>query len=233
MKKKTCVLFSGGKDSMYALQESKFNNNLDFIISIKNPKGDAQFHAGAEIDDNLRKTQLNLIGLPYREVLTKTKNYLKDTFSQLKKIVEQENIKYIITGDLWFPYGMKAGDKLAKALGVEILRPCRSLCCNKQESQKYMDVVLNSKIKSIVYGVRKNVLPRKFIGQKIDKEFLKELGRRKVDTAGEKSEYQSLVVASPIMSKKIIVDSFDIKYAKGRLKGDEFYMMNNVRFHTE
>ena len=233
MKAKTCVLFSGGKDSMYALQESKSSNNLDFIISIRNLNGDIQFHAGAEANNNLRKTQLKLIGLPYKEITTRTKNYLQDTFFQLKEIVAKENVKYLVTGDLWYPYGAGVGDMLVAALGIEVLRPCKNLCNNKHEAQKYMDVILNSGIESIVYGVRKDVLPKKFIGSKIDKEFLKELGRRSIDVAGERSEYQSLVVSSPLMSKKIVLDSFDTHYVKGRLEGDEFYMMDNGEFHIE
>lgn len=233
MKKKTCVLFSGGKDSMYAVQERKSSNDLDFIISIKNLNGDAQFHAGTEANNNIRKTQLELIDLPYKEIITKTETYLQDTFSQLKEIVRQENIGYIVTGDLWLPYTTGVGDMLAVALGVEILRPCRDLCHNKHEAQKYMDVVLNSGIESIVYGIRKDVSPKKFIGAKIDREFLKELERRNIDAAGERSEYQSLVVASPLMSKKIVLDSFDIHYVKGRLEPDHFYMMDNVEFHVE
>ena len=103
MVKKSLVLFSGGKDSMYALQWALKKGHSCILVSIKNKDGSAHFHAGPEIDDILRKTQLDLIGLPFREILTREKNYMQDTFLGLKKIVSKENISQMILGDLWLP----------------------------------------------------------------------------------------------------------------------------------
>lgn len=232
MKKDAIALFSGGKDSMYAIMETL--PRISLIVSIKNREGNVQFHAGPEADDVLRKAQLNLMGLPYKEIITSGKDsYMEEALSALKKIVDKKKIKYIITGDLWLPYTTKRGDKLARQLGVKVLRPCKPLCPSKCHSQKYMKKILDSKIKSIVCTVRKGVLPRKFIGQELDKKFLRELKRRKIDAAGERSEYQSLVVTSPLMKGEIVIDSFDTHLTEGRMKGDAFYRMHLKDYHIE
>jgi len=233
MKKKTIALFSGGKDSMYALQWALANNNLDLIVSIKNEYESAQFYAGPEANGLLRQTQSRLIGLPFREVLTRDENYMCDTFLGLKEIVNQENIGHMITGDLWLPYTKGAGDMLAGALGIEVIRPCRDLCPSKAEAQKYMQQVLDSGIESIVYSVRKGKLPRSFIGCAIDQVFLEEMARRNVDAAGERSEYQSLVTTSPTMNGRIVIDSFDIHYVPGRGENDHFFRMLLKKHHVE
>lgn len=233
MKKKTLALFSGGKDSMYAIQWALDRDDLDLIASIKNADGSAHFHAGPEADNLLRQTQLRLMGLPFREVETREKNYMRDAFLGLKEIVNLENIGQMITGDLWLPYTRGAGDMLAGVLGIEVLRPCRDLCPSKAEAQKYMQQVLDSGIESIVYSVRKGKLPRSFIGRAINQTFLEEMARRNVDAAGERSEYQSLVMTSPVMNGRIVIDSFDTHYVPGRGENDHFFRMLLKKHHVE
>jgi len=233
MKKKTLALFSGGKDSMYAIQQALAKENLDLIVSIMDAQGSAHFHAGPEADNLPRQTQLRLMGVPFREIETEEGNYMHDAFLGLKEIVDLENIGQMITGDLWLPYTRGAGDMLAGALGIEVLRPCRDLCHSKAEAQKYMQQVLDSGIESIVYSVRKGKLPRSFIGRSINQAFLEEMARRNVDAAGERSEYQSLVTTSPIMNGRIVIDSFDIHYVPGRGENNHFFRMLLKKHHVE
>ncbi len=213
---KTLVLYSGGKDSMYALQWASENGGADVVASIMNKNGGAHFHAGPEADNILRRTQLELMDLPFREISTSEENHLQDTFQGLKKVVDEEGIGYMVTGDLWFPYTTGSGDMLAAALGIEIVRPCASVCPSEAQAQQYMEKVLDAGIESIVYTVREGQLPQEFIGQQIDHAFLKELSHRRVDITGEQSEYQSFVTTSPLMDGRIVIDSFGVHSVKGR-----------------
>jgi uncharacterized protein (TIGR00290 family) len=237
MDKKTLVLHSGGKDSMYALQLALEDGSVDFVASIMNKDGHAHFHAGPEASNLLRRTQLELMGLPFREISTSEENHLQDTFLGLKKMVDEEGIGYMITGDLWFPYTTGSGDMLAVALGIEVIRPCASLCPSETQAQQYMKKVLDAGIESIVYTVREGQLHPEFLGRSIDHGFLKELSHRRVDAAGEKSEYQSFVTNSPLMSGRIVIDDFDVHSVPGRKdfgRGpDSFYRMLVKDYHVE
>ena len=224
--KTTVALFSGGKDSFYSVQKALEKGNLDLLISILSNSGDTQLHAGPEATGEIRKQQLESIGLPYREiVVTSERGYLHHLFKGLQDIVQRENVGFLVTGDLWHPYTGGIGDILAGALDVELIRPARDSCPSRDHSMMYMSEVLESAIKAIVVSVRDGNLPREFIGREIDYGFLQELERMGIDVAGEGGEYQSLVIASPIMNGRIVISDYSIELVNGKNGREKFHRM--------
>ncbi len=231
--KKRIALFSGGKDSFYAIQ--KFGKgNLDLLVSISSNSGNTQLHAGPETTKELRKEQLEGIGLRYEEIIVPSeRDYLHHLFEGLQGVVRRENAGYLVTGDLWHPYTGGIGDMLAGALGVELIRPARDSCPSKDHSMNYMSEVLKSGIKARVVSVRDGDLPEEFVGQEIDYGFLQELDRLRIDVAGEGGEYQSLVTASPIMDRRIIIGDYNIELVDGKNGREKFRRMNFINFGVE
>ena len=232
--RKTIALFSGGKDSFYSVQKMLEKGNLDLLISISSISGDIQLHAGPEATREVRKEQLESIGLPYRElVVGVSKDYLHQLFNGLKEIVQNENAGHIVTGDLWHPYTGGIGDMLAGALDVKLIRPAREECPSRGYARRYMEKVLGGGIKGVVVSIRKNDLPPEFLGRKIDPDFLNELEKRNIDLTGESGEYQSLVVASPLMNRRILLEDYGVELVDGKNGKEKFYRMKINRFHTE
>lgn len=229
---KTIVLFSGGKDSYYSLLKARETGPIAYIVSVKSQTGDTQLHAGSEVSEKMRRTQLNLIGLPYKEmVISSEKKYLHELFIELNKLVQQDGITSLITGDLWHPYTSGIGDMLAGALGVKLVRPAREACPFRESEVKYIKEILSLGIKSIIISIRQGDLPEKFLGREINEQLIKELISRKVDPAAEKGEYQSFVVSAPKMNGSIVVDNFDIKLVNGKNGKEKFYRMSINKFH--
>ena len=222
--KKTIALFSGGKDSFYAIRKVREKGNLDLLVGISSNSGDTQLHAGPEATREIRKQQLKGIGLPYREiVVTSERGYLHHLFKGLQDIVQRENVGYLVTGDLWHPYTGGIGDMLAGALDVELIRPARDSCPSRDRSMKYMLEVLESGIKAVVVSVRDGDIPREFVGRKIDYGFLQELKRMSIDVTGEGGEYQSLVIASPIMDRRIVIGDYSVELVDGKNGREKFH----------
>ncbi len=232
--KKTIALFSGGKDSFYAIRKVLENGSLDLLVSISSNSGDTQLHAGPEANREIRKQQLEGIGLSYREIVVNSeRGYLHHLFKGLQDIVRRENVGYLVTGDLWHPYTGGIGDMLAGALDVELVRPARDSCPSRDHSMKYMSEVLESAIKAVIVSVRDGDLPREFIGREIDYGFLQELERRGIDVAGEGGEYQSLVIASPIMTGCIVISDYSIELVNGKNGREKFHRMKVKNFCVE
>lgn len=230
---KAIVLFSGGKDSFYSLQKALEKEYDLLLVSFYSPGGETQFHAGPEASEEIRKIQLESINLPGVEIeVGNDENYLRELFLDLKKIVDKENAKFLITGDLWHPHTSGIGTMLSAALGVKLIRFAKEKCSSKEKAREYMQEVLNMGIKSVVVSVREE-FPKEFVGMEIGEDFLNKLSKMGIDEAGETGEYQSLVVSSPIMDKNIIIDSFEVCLVEGKNGEEKFNKMNIGDFHYE
>ena len=231
---RSILLFSGGKDSIYSLEETLGKFQIKYIISINSESGDTQLHAGPESDKLIRKSQLKLLGVPFKEItISSNNNYMHELFVKLNRVVKKDKITHIITGDLWHPYTSGIGDMLAAVLGIEIIRPAREICPDRKTDIKYMNKIIKSGIESIIISVRQGVLPKTFVGRKIDKKLVKDLAYMKVDAAGEGGEYQSLVLKSTKMQGRIVIDDFMINLVEGKNGKEKFYRMSIKKFHIE
>lgn len=231
---KTIVLFSGGKDSFYSLIKTQENGSIEYIVSIKSHLGETQLHAGPEVSEEMRKSQLDLIGLPYKEIIISSdKTYLHELFTELNKLTQQDKITHLVTGDLWHPYTSGIGDMLAGALGVKLIRPARDACPTRDSDIKYMTEILSMDIESIVVSVRQGHLPENFVGRKIDKQFIDELVSMNIDAAAEGGEYQSFVISAPIMKGSIVIDESEVKLVEGKNRKENFHKLFVKKFHIE
>lgn len=230
---KTAVLFSGGKDSFYSLQVANQSQGVDLVVALESNSGSTQLHAGPESEEKLMRAMLDLLPLPHTKLMISSdKDYLNDLFTKLDQLVKKEQITHLVTGDLWHPYTSGISDMLAGALGAEIVRPAKDVCFNIGQSMGYMIELLGSEIEPIILSVRKDDLPEKFVGRKIDVVLLKELEEMGVDVAAEGGEYQSFVTSSPLLEKNIVIDDFSIELVDGKNKKEQFYRMKDVEFHT-
>ncbi len=231
---KTIILFSGGKDSFYSLAKTLEKGPIEYIVSIQSESGDTQLHAGPEADEKIRKKQLDLLGIPFKELtIGSGKNYMHELFVKLNKLVQQDKITHLVTGDLWHPYTSGIGDMLAGALGVTLVRPAREACPTRENDLDYMKKVVLAKIESVIVSVRQGNLPKSFVGRTIDQSLINELVAMKVDAAGEGGEYQSLVLAAPQMNGSIIIDDFAVTLVNGKNGKEKFHRMSVNKFHIE
>lgn len=231
---KSIVLFSGGKDSFYSLAKTLETGSVEYIVSIQSKSGDTQLHAGPEASEEIRKAQLDLLGLPFKQLtIGSGKDYMHELFVELNKLVQQEKITHLVTGDLWHPYTSGIGDMLAGALGVTLVRPAREACPTRESDGKYVREIISMGIESVIVSVRRGNLSENFVGRIIDETLVKELISMKVDAAGEGGEYQSLVLAAPQMKGRIVIDDFTITLVDGKNGKEKFHRMSVNKFHIE
>lgn len=230
---KTIILFSGGKDSFYSLAKVLEMGSVEYVVSVQSRTGDTQLHAGPEADEQVRKAQLDLLGLPHKQItVSSEKHYLHELFVELNKLVQEDDMTHLVTGDLWHPYTSGIGDMLAGALGVTLIRPARDACPTRGGDEQYMREITSSGIKSVIVSVRQGDLPKSFVGRNIDETLIQELVSMKVDAAAEGGEYQSLVLSAPQMKARIVIDDFSVFLVDGKNGKEKFYRMSINKFHV-
>lgn len=231
---KTIVLFSGGKDSFYSLVKALETGPIEYVVSIQSKTGDTQLHAGPEANEQIWKAQLDLLGLPNKQItISLTKDYMHELFVGLNKFVHEDKITHLVTGDLWHPYTSGVGDMLAGALGVILLRPAREVCPARESDEKYMRKIISMGIESIIVSVRRGDLSENFVGRMIDEKLIKELISIKVDVTAESGEYQSFVLSAPQMKGRIVIDDFSVVLVDGKNGKEKFHRMFVNKFHIE
>ena len=208
---KSAVLFSGGKDSVMALNYALNNgDDVEYLLSIKSENDESyMFHV-----PNIHLTDLisQAVEIPIIEVKTsgvkeEELEDLKEGFKQLKSL----GIEAIYTGALFSNYQRSRIEKLADELDMMVISPYWH-----KDPKEYMDLVIGSGFKVIISGVFAEGLDESWLGRIIDEEALAELVKISENTylhlAFEGGEAETLVIDGPIFKKRIEILDADIDW---------------------
>lgn len=199
------VLFSGGKDSCYsAYLAKKQGHDLACLISIFSENPDSYMFHTPSIE--MTKQQAKVMNLPL--IIQKTKGKKEIELTDLEKAIEEAKEKYqiegIITGALQSVYQSSRIQKICDKLNLKCMNPL----WQKNEIE-YLNELIKNKFKIIIIAVAAYPLDEKWLGRKIDKEFIEDVKflkeRYKIHPAGEGGEFETFVLDCPLFSKSLKV----------------------------
>ncbi|KYK26755.1 hypothetical protein AYK26_04750 [Euryarchaeota archaeon SM23-78] len=199
---KLAVLFSGGKDSVYALYKAMEKKGVVCLITIISKNKESYMFHTPNID--LTELQAQAIGLQIIKKITKGKKEeeLEDLKAAIKQAKEKFGIKGVVSGAFASVYQKERIEKICKELDLKCFSPLWG-----KNPEKLMREMIANGFKFILssiaaLGLDESWLGRVITNEDIDKlvELNKKIG---IHIAFEGGEAETLMIDGPIFKKKI------------------------------
>jgi diphthine-ammonia ligase len=200
---KAVGLFSGGKDSLYALhlvekQGVKVGHLLTLIPNLPWPSPHAE---------NLEA--LKILAESMGKHLTIVDFKMEGAFVEALKSLE---VDALVAGDIFVEAHVEGLKDVCSKVGLELLEPLY-----RRDTAEVFDEIFSLGFKALITGVNLKYMDEEWLGFIISKEtsasFLSKIGS--VDPLGENGEFHTLVLDCPLYAKLFKVKSVEKKVAKG------------------
>jgi diphthine-ammonia ligase len=200
---KAVGLFSGGKDSLYALylverQGVTVDHLLTLIPSLPWPSPHAE---------NMEALKILAESIGKRLTIVDFKR--EGAFVEALKSLE---VDALVAGDIFVEAHVLGLQDVCSKVGLELLEPLY-----RRDTSELFHEIFSLGFKALITGVNLKYLGEEWLGFIISKEtsasFLSKIGS--VDPLGENGEFHTLVLECPLYAKPFKVKSLERKAAKG------------------
>jgi len=200
---KAVGLFSGGKDSLYAVylvekRGVEVEQLLTLIPNLPWPSPHAE-----------NMEALKILAKSMGRHLTIVDFKMKGAFVEALKSLE---VDALVAGDIFVEAHVKGLKDVCSKVGLELLEPLY-----RRDTSEVFDEIFSLGFKALITGVNLKYLGEEWLGYTISKEtsasFLSKIGS--VDPLGENGEFHTLVLECPLYAKPFKVKSVERKSAKG------------------
>jgi diphthine-ammonia ligase len=200
---KAVGLFSGGKDSLYAvyLTEKRgieVEQLLTLIPSFPRPSPHAE---------NMEALKMLAESMGKHQTIVDFKK--EGAFIEALKSLE---VDALVAGDIFVEEHVEGLKEVCSKVGLELLEPLY-----RRDTSEVFDEIFGLGFKALITGVNLEYLGEEWLGYTISKEtsasFLSKIGS--ADPLGENGEFHTLVLDCPLYAKSFKVKSVEKKAAKG------------------
>jgi len=207
---KLAALFTGGKDSTYAIYLAKQQGHQTtclITLKSKNPYS-YMFHTPAI---ELTELQAKAMELPLitQETKGEKEKELKDLEKAIKRAQQNFHFEALLTGALFSEYQRSRIEKIAQKLNLKVFSPLWHL-----NQEKEMWEIINNNFKFILTSIAAEGLDKSWLNNIITKRELDKLKELNVkigfNIAFEGGEAESLVLDCPLFKKKLIIKEAEI-----------------------
>jgi diphthine-ammonia ligase len=207
------VLFSGGKDSTFALQMAAEREEVVCLITLVSRNKESYMFHTPNIE--LTKLQAEALGLPLITWVTegRKEEELTDLEHAIAEAVARFQIEGVVTGAIESVYQSTRIQRICHHLAIWCLNPLW-----KRNQKKLLEELIEKGFKVMISGVFAYPLDESWLGKQIDLNLIgrlveleKEFG---ISPSGEGGEIETTVLDAPMFKKKIEVVDYEVN-AKG------------------
>ena len=197
---KVAVLFSGGKDSNYAMYLASKYHEISCLINLKSKNQNSYMFQSA--GSNLLELQAESLNIPLLQHPTKgeKEEELKDLKKAIKKAKDKYKIKGLVTGAIKSAYQSSRIQKICLELSIECFNPLWQI-----NEKNFLEELIKDKFETILVGIFAYPLDKSYLGKTLNKQLLAKLQTLSPipSIIGEGGEYESFVINSPMFKKRL------------------------------
>jgi len=196
---KVTALFSGGKDSAYAVHYAQQQGyEVVCLLSVVSKNKESYMYHTLNIDrvpEQARAMGLKLYRLETEGV---KEEEVEDLKGMLKKLKQQEKIDGVVSGALASDYQKTRIERICDDLGLASIAPMWHV-----GPEAYMRAVIDAGFDVRIAGVFADGLDESWVGKRIDEVTLQRLRKLNIHIGGEGGEYETLVLDGPGFKKRL------------------------------
>ncbi|NLA38623.1 MAG: diphthine--ammonia ligase [Methanomicrobiales archaeon] len=199
------VLFSGGKDSLFACWKAMQHEEVACLITVvsKNPES-YMFHTP---NIHLVGLQAEAARLPLVEVGTAGEKEVEllDLSRAILEARERFGIEGVVTGAILSVYQAARIQRICRELDLWCFNPLWHA-----DQEAYMEELIDAGFRVIIAGVFSCPFDASWLGREIDRRTLDELReaarRYRITITGEGGEFETFVTDAPFFSRRIAIE---------------------------
>ncbi len=205
MTKYAAALYSGGKDSTYALHLAFLQGyKIECLIVILPPEGSELYHTPHA---DLILLQAKALGLPIIKVYGDGMSVLRTALNVLKN--SYSHVDYIITGALRSDFQRIRFNFIASEYGLKVISPLW-----RKNQEYYLREIVRHGIEFTLISISVKGLPPKYLGKALNEEDIEEIIRLSrihgFNPAFEGGEAETLVLDAPLFKKRLVLEDYKI-----------------------
>lgn len=192
------ALFSGGKDSTYALHLAQQKGwTVKYLVSAVASKDSYLFHV-----PNIQLTPLHseAMGIPLKQF--EVSGDEKEELAALQDTLKELDVEGLVTGAVASDYQWSRFNRLEEVIGLKVFSPLW-----RKDQRRVLEDIISAGFDVIIVGVSAEGLDESWLGRRIDEDCLEDLEglnlEKGINISGEGGEYETLVLDGPNFSKRL------------------------------
>ncbi len=198
------VSWSGGKDSCLACYLAiKKGMKITHLVHFDRPNN---LHG---VDPAMIRVQAELSGIP----IVQRKVDSKDFEREFKKTVgglARNGARGMVFGDIYLEPHKEWVDRTCAELGMEPIEPLWGM-----KTENIMKDFFSLGFETIVASGDQRLIDKKYIGRKMDRDFIEYLKSKSLDVCGESGEFHTFVTSGPLFHGRIEIEASEVTNRDG------------------
>jgi len=204
------VLFSGGKDSAYALYMAMEKHHVSCLITLISGNEESYMFHTPNIE--ITNLQAEAMGLPL--VRQTTKGEKEEELEDLKKAIAKAKsafgIEGVVTGAIESVYQATRVQRICNELSLWCFNPLW-----KKDQVELLEELVEGGFRVIVSGIFAYPFDESWLGKIMDREMIEELKKLnekyEINPSGEGGEIETTVLDAPFFEKEIEIVEHEIR----------------------
>ncbi len=211
--------WSGGKESCFACYNAiQSGYKIPYLVNfISKEYRRVSFH-GTEA--RLIQLQAESIGIPLVQKET-TWNGYEQEFKEAVKSLIPEGIEGMVFGDIYLQEHRDWVERVCGELGIKAIEPLWG-----RDPEGVLIEFIDEGFEALIISANSSLFDEKWIGRKVDRDFLRYLKDNNIDGCGENGEYHTFVTDGPLFKKKINVIKSRV------IKREDRWFLDTIEYST-